>query len=108
LTSIISTGDFLSTARVGPAERNPDYGCILGAISQHYFAGRNPADKRLHQGRPPFPGAAAPAINVGHPVEGAMIPLPSPLVEKLPKLRGAKFTTRNGSIIIVRTDSRSG
>jgi hypothetical protein len=54
----------------------------------------------------PTTGAAAPAINVGDTVVGAMIPLPSPLTEKVPKLLGAKFTTRNGSIIIVRRDSR--
>jgi hypothetical protein len=54
----------------------------------------------------PSAGTAAPAINVGDPVEGAMIPLPSQLTEKLPKLLGAKFTTRNGAIIIVRRDSR--
>jgi hypothetical protein len=51
-------------------------------------------------------GAAQPAINVGDPVEGAMIPLPSPLVDKVPKLVGGKFTTRNGAIIIVKRDSR--
>jgi len=54
----------------------------------------------------PTAGTAAPAINVGDTVEGAMIPLPSPLTEKVPKLLGGKFTTRNGSIIIVRRDSR--
>ena len=54
----------------------------------------------------PIPGATAPAINVGDPVEGAMIPLPSQLTEKVPKLLGAKFTTRNGTIIIARKASR--
>jgi hypothetical protein len=54
----------------------------------------------------PAAGAAAPAINVGDPVEGAMIPLPSPLVDKVPKLAGGKFTIRNGAIIIVKRDSR--
>jgi hypothetical protein len=54
----------------------------------------------------PSAGAAAPTINVGDTVAGAMIPLPSQLAEKIPKLRGARFTTRNGSIIIVRRDSR--
>jgi hypothetical protein len=54
----------------------------------------------------PAGGIAAPEINVGDPVRGAMIPLPSPLTEKVPKLLGARFTTRNGSIIIVRRDSR--
>ena len=51
-------------------------------------------------------GSAAPAINVGDPVGSATIPLPSPLTEKVPKLLGARFTTRNGSIIIIRKDSR--
>ena len=54
----------------------------------------------------PFAGIASPAINVGDPIGGAMIPLPSPLMEKIPKLLGARFTTRNGSIIIVKRDSR--
>jgi hypothetical protein len=54
----------------------------------------------------PSAGAAAPTTNVGDTVAGAMIPLPSQLAEKIPKLRGARFTTRNGSIIIVRRNSR--
>ena len=54
----------------------------------------------------PTAGAAAPAINVGDTVDGGTIPLPSPLMEKIPKLLGARFTTRNGSIVIVRRDSR--
>ena len=54
----------------------------------------------------PAAGAAAPAINVGDTVGIATIPLPSQLMEKIPKLLGARFTTRNGSIIIVRRDSR--
>jgi hypothetical protein len=54
----------------------------------------------------PATGTPAPAINVGDAVGGGTIPLPSPLMEKIPKLLGARFTTRNGSIIIVRRDSR--
>jgi hypothetical protein len=53
----------------------------------------------------PFAGIASPAINVGDPI-GAMIPLPSPLMEKVPKLIGARFTTRNGAIIISVKNSR--
>jgi hypothetical protein len=34
-----------------------------------------------------------------------MIPFPSPVTEKVPKLLGARFTIRNGVIIIVRKDS---
>jgi hypothetical protein len=54
----------------------------------------------------PAAGAPAPAINVGDTVSIGTIPLPSPLMEKIPKLLGARFTTRNGSIIILRRDSR--
>jgi hypothetical protein len=54
----------------------------------------------------PPAGTAAPAINVGDSVGGAMIPLPSQLTEKVPKLLGAKFTTRDGTIIIAKRDSR--
>jgi hypothetical protein len=54
----------------------------------------------------PTAGTAAPAINVGDTVVGVMIPLPSQLTEKIPKLLGGKFTTRNGAIIIAKRDSR--
>jgi hypothetical protein len=54
----------------------------------------------------PFTGPAAPSINVGDPVSVATIPLPSPLTDKIPKLLGARFTIRNGAIIIVKRDSR--
>jgi hypothetical protein len=47
-----------------------------------------------------------PTINVGDTVVGAMIPLPSQLTDNVPKLVGGKFTTRDGSIIIVKRDSR--
>ncbi len=51
-------------------------------------------------------GGGAPAISVGDPVSGATIPMPSPLTEKLPRLLGARFTIRNGAIIIIKKDSR--
>ena len=56
----------------------------------------------------PAPASAtpAPAINVGDTVTTATIPLPSQLMEKIPKLLGARFTTRNGSIVILKRDSR--
>lgn len=54
----------------------------------------------------PSTGNPAPAINVGDAVGIATIPLPSPLMEKIPKLLGARFTTRNGAIVILRRDSR--
>jgi hypothetical protein len=56
----------------------------------------------------PAPSADTPAnpIRVGDLVDGAMIPLPSPLTDKVPKLLGARFAIRDGTIIIVRKDSR--
>ena len=54
----------------------------------------------------PVGGSPASPINVGDTVSIATIPLPSSLMEKIPKLLGARFTTRNGSIIILRRDSR--
>lgn len=54
----------------------------------------------------PAAATAAPAINVGDTVGIATLPLPSLLMDKIPKLLGARFTTRNGSIIILRRDSR--
>jgi hypothetical protein len=54
----------------------------------------------------PSAGSTAPAINVGDPIGGATIPLPSPITEKVPKLIGARFTTRNGAIIISTKNSR--
>jgi hypothetical protein len=53
----------------------------------------------------PSTGIAAPAINVGDSIGGATIPLPSPVTEKVPKLAGARFTTRNGAIIISMKNS---
>lgn len=54
----------------------------------------------------PASGTPAPAIKIGDPINVATIPLPSQLMEKIPKLLGARFTTRNGSIVILRRDSR--
>ncbi|WGS22816.1 hypothetical protein [Bradyrhizobium sp. ISRA463] len=54
----------------------------------------------------PSPGGAAVAINVGDPVTGGMIPLPSPLTDKVPRLMGARFATHNGTIIISLRNSR--
>ena len=54
----------------------------------------------------PSTGAPSEAIKVGDIVDGAMIPLPLPLTEKIPKLLGARFAIRNGAIIIVRKGSR--
>ncbi|MES5486387.1 hypothetical protein QMZ05_26825 [Bradyrhizobium sp. INPA03-11B] len=54
----------------------------------------------------PSAGAGAPAVNVGDPITGGMIPLPSALTQKVPRLVGARFATRNGTIIISARNSR--
>ncbi|PAY05948.1 hypothetical protein CK489_23700 [Bradyrhizobium sp. UFLA03-84] len=54
----------------------------------------------------PSAGASGPPVNVGDPVTGAMIPLPSPLTDKIPRLVGARFAIRNGAIIISTRSSR--
>lgn len=54
----------------------------------------------------PSSASAEPVINVGDAVGGALIALPSALTDKVPKLVGARFTTRNGSIVLVKKDSR--
>ncbi|WP_342722772.1 hypothetical protein AAFG07_26490 [Bradyrhizobium sp. B097] len=54
----------------------------------------------------PSAAGAGPPINVGDPVSGGMIPLPSPLTEKAPRLVGARFAIRNGAIIISARSSR--
>lgn len=53
----------------------------------------------------PVAGSSAAPINVGDPVPGTMIPFPSPVTEKVPKLLGARFAIRNGEIIIAKKDS---
>jgi hypothetical protein len=55
----------------------------------------------------PYSGPPGPPINVGDTVIGTMIPLPSPLTDKLPKLLGRTFTIRNGTIIIVKKNSHN-
>jgi hypothetical protein len=54
----------------------------------------------------PSASASGPPINVGDPITGGMIPLPSSLTEKVPRLVGARFATRNGAIIISTRNSR--
>jgi hypothetical protein len=56
----------------------------------------------------PAPSAetASPPVNVGDVMGGSMIPLPSPITDKVPKLIGARFTIRNGAIIISTRNSR--
>ncbi|WP_051346008.1 hypothetical protein [Bradyrhizobium sp. th.b2] len=54
----------------------------------------------------PSTGVVGPPINVGDTVTGGMIPLPSPLTEKAPRLVGARFAIRNGVIVISARNSR--
>ncbi|WP_025038288.1 hypothetical protein [Bradyrhizobium sp. DOA9] len=54
----------------------------------------------------PAGGPATALPSVGDPVAWPTIPFPSPVTEKVPKLLGARFTIRNGAILVVRRDSR--
>jgi hypothetical protein len=54
----------------------------------------------------PASGPSTASVSVGDPVVWPTIPFPSPVTEKVPKLLGARFTIRNGAILIVRRDSR--
>ena len=49
--------------------------------------------------------ASGPTAAVGDPIAGTFIPLPSALVEKAPRLAGARFAIRGGNIIIVTMGS---
>ncbi|MCK1479006.1 hypothetical protein IVB27_30755 [Bradyrhizobium sp. 197] len=53
----------------------------------------------------PLAGAATESIKVGDPVTGETIPFPSPITDKVRKLLGARFTIRNGVIVITRNGS---
>jgi hypothetical protein len=53
----------------------------------------------------PRAAVAGPIINVGELFDGATIPLPAPLMEKIPKLLGARFAIRNGAIVILKRGS---
>lgn len=54
----------------------------------------------------PASGPSTALANVGDAVAWPTIPFPSPVTEKVPKLLGARFTIRNGAILVVRRDSR--
>ncbi|MGY3477683.1 hypothetical protein [Bradyrhizobium ottawaense] len=54
----------------------------------------------------PVAGPATETIKVGDPVAGETVPFPSPITEKVRKLLGARFTVRNGLVVIIRSGSR--
>lgn len=54
----------------------------------------------------PIAGSATETIKVGDPVAGEAVPFPFPITEKVRKLLGARFTVRNGIIVIIRSGSR--
>jgi hypothetical protein len=49
--------------------------------------------------------AISPSFSVGDHMTEATTPVPSPLTDKVPKLVGARFTIRNGAIVIIKRDS---
>ena len=58
---------------------------------------------------PPPPAGATPSIAIGDAVpEPRLMPMPEAIVDKLPKLRGTRFTTdRNQAIVIVGRGNRA-
>jgi hypothetical protein len=94
------------TQNRGDAEKNKPGGEIRPAQSALNLSREEIQLIRDYIKPAPTAGTAAPAINVGDTVVGVMIPLPSQLTEKIPKLLGGRFTTRNGAIIIAKRDSR--
>lgn len=52
----------------------------------------------------PSAGPATAPVNVGDPIAWPVIPLPSAITEKAPRLLGARFAIRSGVIIIVKKD----
>ncbi len=58
---------------------------------------------------PPAPPGAVQTMALGAPLPDTMLmPLPSQITDKFPRLIGARFATdRNGAIVIVRRGSRS-
>jgi hypothetical protein len=58
---------------------------------------------------PPAPPGAVPTMVLGAAIPDAILmPLPSQITDKFPRLLGARFATdRNGAIVIVRRGSRS-
>lgn len=54
----------------------------------------------------PVAGTATEMTKVGDPVTGETVAFPSPITEKVRKLLGARFTIRNGIIVISRNGSR--
>jgi hypothetical protein len=53
----------------------------------------------------PVAGSLTETIKVGDPVTGETVPFPSPITDKVRKLLGARFTIRNGVIVITRNGS---
>lgn len=53
----------------------------------------------------PVAGAPTEPIKVGDPIAGEAIPFPAPITDKVRKLLGARFTIRNGVIVIIRKGS---
>ncbi|MEY9590555.1 hypothetical protein ABIA06_002846 [Bradyrhizobium yuanmingense] len=54
----------------------------------------------------PVAGPATETTKVGDPVVGETVPFSSPITDKVRKLLGARFTVRNGVVVIVRSGSR--
>lgn len=87
-----------SEAPKPPAENRPDQAALILSREELQLI-------RDYIKPAPVAGAPAEPIKVGDPVTGETIPFPSPITEKVRKLLGARFTVRNGVIVISRNGS---
>ncbi|MGY8665122.1 hypothetical protein Q3C01_22550 [Bradyrhizobium sp. UFLA05-109] len=78
-----------------PAETRPDQGSLILSREEIQLI-------RDFIKPAPIAASATEPIKVGDPVAGETIPFPSPITDKVRKLLGARFTIRNGVIVITR------
>lgn len=81
-----------------PAENRPDQAALVLSREELQLI-------RDYIKPAPVAGPPTEPIKVGDPVTGETIAFPSPITEKVHKLLGARFTIRNGVIVITRNGS---
>ncbi|WP_245317072.1 hypothetical protein [Bradyrhizobium manausense] len=103
LDQIASANEIREKASSGtpkpPLETQPDQAPLILSREEIQFV-------RDYIKPAPAAGPATETIKVGDPVVGETVPFPSAITDKVRKLLGARFTVRNGVVVIVRSGSR--